>query len=127
MKTLYWIIGALAVAGAAAYYFLVVKKPKAAAAPTVQTTGTATGINPWFNSGKVGQAFNATLALATAAQSSYSAISNAWGTNDGGNSGGVSVGGSAAGGIQSSGSGAGVPAAGAVNIMSWFTGGTGFA
>ena len=40
--------------------------------------------------------------------SSIKDISNAFGTNDGGNSGGVSVGGSAAGGTQSSGSGAGV-------------------
>lgn len=83
----------------------------AAASPTVQTTGTATTVAPWWNTFATPRSLAATGSFVATAFNGMRDLSNAFGRNVGSVVPGVSVGGSAAGGIQSSGSGAGLPVA----------------
>ncbi len=112
MKHLWLWLLAGAAAIAALWYYLT---HKAAAAPTsaasTQNTGTAGGPAAWF-AGWLGYSQNTMATTNSVSQSAFGAlsqISNAFGLNDGGNSGGVSISGSGFGGAASSGSGAGVP------------------
>ena len=108
MKKLYWILGALAVAGAGAYYWFVVRKPAAAAPATVQTTGTANGTAAWFNAAAWQNQITSTNSLVASSLGQLKSLSNNFGFNSGG-AGGVAISGSNNGGTQSSGSGAGLP------------------
>lgn len=126
MKKIYWILGALAVAGGGFYIWY--KTKHAASAParaTVQTTGTANGTAAWFNSTAWSNQIAQTNALVAAAKNDFSATSNAFGFNPGG-AGGVAVSGSNTGGTQSSGSGAGLPVASPDDSADVFNAGTEF-
>ena len=127
MKKIYWILGALAVAGGGFYLWYKTKHPATAAASpaTVQTTGTANGTSAWFNSTAWSQQIAQTNALVAAAKSGLNATSNAFGFNSGG-AGGVAVSGSNTGGTQSSGSGAGLPVASPDDSADVFNSGTEF-
>ena len=109
-KSFYWVVGII---GAAILYLYwkSTQKPNSAA-PAAQTTNTAaSALPPWFP--QWAQFNNASTSNATAtvktALASLISLSNAFGRNDGGRSGGVSISGSGSGGTASSGGGAGNP------------------
>jgi len=108
------LIGLGIAAGAfAVWYFLNHKKTGATAQPsggaTVQSTGTAhTAPDPWYKQFTTQQGLSSAGDFVSKAFGDFGALSNNFGSNDGGNS-GVAVSGSNNGGTQSSGSGAGLP------------------
>lgn len=118
-KFLYIFLPLLAVV-AVVWYFLK-KTAKPVQTPGAQvTTNTAGKIAQWFPgwNGFTTASFNNATVLTRSVFGLLGTISNSFGTNDGGNSGGVSVGGSSSGGVNSSGSGAGLPLALFSNISS---------
>jgi hypothetical protein len=101
---------------AALIYWVYQRRQNAAivAANTVQnTTNSQTGIFQWFPGfdGFTSAALENLGGSISLANQNLTAVSNAFGLNDGGANPGVSVGGASAGGLASSGSGVGLPSA----------------
>lgn len=127
MSKTFTIFAFLAAGVLAVWYFFIrgkTSQPKNTGA--VLTTGTAGAVSQLYTGWK--GFTSASLQNQTATVNNtfglLNSVSNLFGLNDGGNSGGVSVGGSAAGGIASSGSGAGPALSSIGNVSSLFD--TGF-